>query len=491
MKNKKKLLIFINIFILSIVFTYSSIATSHALDSYCTMCNGYKNTAIWFLQNGRVFSFIFYMFFNSINLPYDLLRPISIITSNIILSLNTLILYNEIIGNLNLKNILFKISIIILFFLLYYSPLYPSILVLDEAFIINLGILFLTISSTFILKNKLKNYLLSLLFAIIGITCYQGIASYLFIHFFILILSNKEYRNNIKYYLKKFILIISIYGIAFITNLFIIKLVSIFTNKNISKLGSFNILKNLENIINTLIPKSFKYLFGYTNYKYYYMLVIITLVITIIYIIKNKDKVNNIILLSLLVLCSSFFPFIPNLFMNSNVNYIEARMALTIGIIPVIILIYNYLSFKIDNKVFYLLSFVICFILLISFYSINQNMKIDLRRYQNDTEYLNNISKNIAIYEKENLIYIDTIYYVHDKNVDYYYHFGNANDTNIRLMAIDWALECAISNQLKRKINFQKMSDEKQNELFSNLEYDNFDDRQMFFDNNILYLLVY
>lgn len=489
MKPKNKTILFITILLFSIIFTISSITVSHGLDSYCTMCNGYKNTAIWFLQNGRIFSYLFYMLFNVIKLPYDSIRVVSVILSNVILTTTIIIMYNQIKNNNHNK--LHKILLIGSIFLIYYTPLTPSILILDEAFIINLGILFLTVSSIYILKKSTKNYLISLLFAILGISCYQGLSAYLFISLFILILSKEEYRNNIKFYIKKTILIISIYGLSFLFNLLIIKIVGMITKKDISKIGELSIIDNLNQIINEFIPKVFKYFYGYINYKYYFIIILLSILIAIIYTIKNKNKLNNILLLLLLILSCAFSSFIPNLFMNSSSNYIESRMTLTVTIVPIIIIIYIIISFKVNKPIFYLLSTITIFILLVSFKSTYQNMNVDKKRFQTDIEYINNIEKYIKKYEETSGIYIDTIYYARDEFVAYYYHFGKPTDTNIRIMAIDWALDCAISSKLNREIDFYKISDEKYNELFIGKEYNHFSEEQLIFDDNILYLLVY
>lgn len=491
MKHKKQILLFVSIFLFSIIFTITSLTISHGLDSYCTMCNGYKNTAIWFLQNGRIFSYLFYMLFDFIKLPYDSLRIISVITSNIILSITILLIYKEIINNYQIKNKFFNLFLIGLIFLIYYSPLMPSILVLDEAFIINLGILFLTLSSITILKNTSKNYLKSLLFAVLGVSCYQGISSYLFISLFIILLSKEEYRKNIKLYLNKFILLISIYGLSNVSNLIIIKIISYITNEKISKIGSISIISNIKKIITVFIPKAYKYFFRYINPLYYYLSITLLLLITIIYIIKNKDKINNLILLILLILSCSLVPFIPNIFLSSSSNYIESRMVLTIGIIPIVIIIYILLSFKINKQILSGLLIISIFLFLISFKSNIQNMNIDKKRYQQDQEYLLQVVNYIKNYEENNSVYIDTIYYARDNDVAYYYPTGFPNDTNIRLLAVDWALDCALSYKLNREINFEKMPDEKRRQLFANLEYDEFSQEQLVIDKNILYLLVY
>ena len=278
---------------------------------------------------------------------------------------------------------------------------------------------------------------------------------------------------------------------SFFSNLLIIKLVSYITKKDISKIGNLSIFDNLKKIITEFIPKTFTYFFGYINSKYYYILVLLTIMIAIFYIIKNKNKLNNIILLILLILSCSLTSFIPNIFMNSSSNYIEARMGLTISIIPVIIIIYIIISFEFKKMTFYLLSITTVFIFSISFYSTYQNMNIDQRRYKSDIEYIDNIVKNIKIYEENNSAYINTIYYARDNYVSYYYNFGNPTDTNIRIMAIDWALDCAISSSLNREIEFKKIPEEKYNQLFIEKDYNDFSKEQLVFDNNNLYLLVY
>jgi hypothetical protein len=75
-------------------------------------------------------------------------------------------------------------------------------------------------------------------------------------------------------------------------------------------------------------------------------------------------------------------------------------------------------------------------------------------------KYISNIANTIEKYEKDNYKKVDTIYYAKDKTVAYYYNFGNATDTNIRIQAIDWALDCAISNKLNRDIDLKNISNE-------------------------------
>ena len=209
---KKKLYLYLLIFIMSCVYTALALPVSHALDSYCTMCHGYYDTAIWFLQNGRIFSYIFYLLFDIIKISYDTLGIISVLIGNAILSYAICILYNELKKHHKSFTKLHRSILVVALFCLFYNPLYPSILVLDEAFIIDLGILFMTIAAIQLVKNNTKGYITSLIFTVLGLACYQGIASYLPIILFILIISDKSKQNNYKFVFKRTILAIKLWN---------------------------------------------------------------------------------------------------------------------------------------------------------------------------------------------------------------------------------------------------------------------------------------
>lgn len=477
---KKKLLLFIVVFLITMIITYVAIPISHPLDSYCTMCNGYKDTAIWFLKNGRVFSYLFYNLFGLLNLSYDYLGMISIIIGNIILSYAIILLYKE----LKTDNKYLKYIMILLLILLFYNPLYIDILLLDEAFIIDLGLLFMILAS---IKFNKEKYLLSLLYLILGIMCYQGIVSYFIVLVFIL----NDKKLLIQDYIKKISLIIILYGLSFLSNLLIIKLVGFILKDITSKVGTFNIISNIKIIISELLPESLLHLFGFINIKYYYLISFMLLIVCFIYIIKNKDKTNNIVLLFILLVSAIITPFIPNIFMNTDVNYTAARMTLTLGIIPTILLLFLIINFKINKNVIYVLGMISVIILGLSSYHIHQNMKIDLKRFDTDIEYINILKENISKYELENDIKVDKIYYTYDTDSAYYYNFGYANGANIRLLKVDWALECAIKAYIDKDISIIKMDNNKSELLFKDKEYDDFNLEQLVFEDNKLYLLIY
>ena len=143
----------------------------------------------------------------------------------------------------------------------------------------DLGILLLTLAVIRLFRGGGKNYFISLLLTILGVMCYQGVASYLFVVLFILFISDKDRIDDIKFYLSRFLLNVFNYGVSFGISLIIINIVNNLLNKSNDKIGNFNIFDNFVNIIRELIPSSFKNLFNYVNVKFYYLLVLISIVI--------------------------------------------------------------------------------------------------------------------------------------------------------------------------------------------------------------------
>jgi hypothetical protein len=482
--RKNKILLFLFILSLGIIVTYPAFVPSHALDSYCTIDHGYNNTALWFLQNGRIFSALFLWIRGVVNLPYDSIGFVSLFLSSIFIALSIICIYNSI---KNKKNTLNKFILLISLFLIFYTPLFVEVLLLDEVCIISLGILFISLASIRIYNGGIKNYLLALLFTFLGVSCYQGIACYLIPLLLILFIINNDKLNSL---FKKIGISILIYGISFILNLIVIKIVSLFTNETISKIGDLNLIGNLFTITKDFIPNSLQHLFGFANVKIYYFFVIMLLAISIYFIIKNDNKKRNIIFMIVLLLSIILMPFVPNIFMNSSSNYTAARMTLTLMMIPSSLIIYIISLFDI-NKFKYILLVLLILLFGFYFYCIKQNTTIDLKRYKQDMKYLQNITERITKYEKESGNKVTTIYYAKDKNVNYYYSFGNANGANIRLVAVNWALECAWQGKTNHKYKFESMSLEKYKEYFDGKDYEEFDKEQLVFDGDTLYLLLY
>lgn len=486
---KNKLLFFLCIFSIAIIFTYPVFVNSHSLDSYCTMFNGYSQTAFWFLQNGRIFSALIFYLFSLINFPFDSLSFVSSFLSALVLALCVCRLYYILDNNLKLKRVLEKGILLVSIFLMFFNFLAIELIAIDESFVIFFGIYFVILSAQKLIDGGGKNCLLSLTYMILALSCYQGIACFLFPILLLILITSGKY--SIKDLFKYLFYALIIYGISFLFEFILIKIVGLIDGSTIGKLGNMNLIDNFIIIIKDLLPQALKTFFGFINAKYYYAFCIVLLLSTIYLIYKDNRKKNYIILLILIVSCI-ISPFIPNLFMNSDSNYTAARMTMTLAIFPSLFVIY-YLIFPSQNKFLtYFICFVICLFALFTFYLYHQSSKINLKRYKEDMIYINNVKSYINYYNDKHKEKIKRVYYARDINSSYYYSFGHPNGINVRLSAIDWAIECAYPVYTEKKYEFKPMKKSDYNKYFKGKDYNYFNvKKQIRVEGENMYLLIY
>lgn len=487
---KKKILLFISIFSVGILVTYPAFAPSHALDSYCTIFNGYNDTATWFLQNGRIFSALLMRFYDLVNLPVDSMNFVALFFFNLFLALAILKLY--LVFSKNVENKAVLVVLLVSTFMLFYGPLITEILFFNEAMVFALGILLVVLAADKCALGGIKNYIISLILMILGVTCYQGIACYFFVILLLILMKNGiNSKEEAIGYLKKIGIGFLIYGMAALISFGIIKFASNLFGEALPKLGAFNIFDNLVYTFTNLLPTSFRNLFGFVNVKFYYLLCILLLVCFVYLFIKNEHKAIRFLLFIGLLIVLVIVPFAPNLIMASDSNYTAARMALPLGILPSAFILYLIFNYKVEMKFNYVFLGIIIMFMALSSYSIHQNTMISFRRYKEDVKYINSIVQAINVYENKTDNKIKRIYYAQDSSVNYYYSFGHPNGANIRLLAVDWALDCAFPVYTYDKYEFKKISDKDYKKYFKDKNYDEFDNEQLVFDDDTLYLLLY
>ncbi len=466
---KKKILLFIIIFSIGIIVTYPAFASSHALDSYLTIYNGFKETGDLFLQDGRLFSAILMYFYDLINLPFDSMNFVTLFFLNIFLALAILKLYLFF-----SKYKAGKVMQIILFistFLLFYTPLISDILILDDAMIYALGILFAVLAALFVQKNSFINYLFSFILLFLSVLCHPMILSYFFIILLLLLMSDE---CGFKYLLKKI-------GIGFLIYIFVLIFHKI--------IFSYNLIYavNVDKIFVDILPNILNGLWGFIDFKYY-LISIILLVCFIYLFIKNDNKGKIFGLFCFMLIFLLLMPFLLSLFIDTD---IEARMFLTFSLFPSFLVFLILFNYKIDIKFQYVIFFIMGIWLFLSFYSIHQNMMINFKRFKEDVSYINNVNQRIGWYEAEEEIEVKTVYYAKDEKVDDYYDFGNYNSTSVRLLAVDKVFERAFDVYTNNEYKIKAMSKEDYDKYFKGKNYNKFNKKQLVFDDDVLYLLLY
>ena len=211
-------------------------------------------------------------------------------------------------------------------------------------------------------------------------------------------------------------------------------------------------------------------------------------------IFGNQEKKDDfywskVLYLSINILLCIGMPFVPNLGMNSAMNYTAARMIVSIGSIIGLTIIYatvyfDSISLKNTKKLL---------ILLVTIYSVYNSFNffytsyVGLKRYENDMKSIQIIHEKIKEYEIQYGIKVKTIKYDSKAN-NYYYEYGITNSYNYRVYATAWAMKCAI-NMGKDKYEYIEMTDEEKDTYFGDIKY--IEDSQFIFENDTLYLMLY
>ncbi len=485
---KSNLMKYFLILFIGLIITLPAIIPSYNLDGYCNFASGYLLTAGNFLKSARLFTALMFYLLSFTKIPYSFFSILSLIFSNVF---NSLAVYKlgSYINNKNInKNKLAKLITFICSFLIFYNPMVLELFLFEESVIMFLGVYLTLLSAIKLCETNKRNVAFSLVYLILGTCCYQGVICYYLPILLLLLVVNKF---DFKTIIQKIVIGGIIYGLCLIISYVLVKFINSYIIIDVnSRLGRLDIIENIQFIIQTLKIIVLE-LFDYINIYWFYIVNIILIILFLYLFCKNKEK-NKLILLYLFVnisLCI-LMPFVPNLGMNSDANYTAARMCLSIGSTVGILGIYCLL--QVDNKFsLYSLITIIGVYTIYIFTIYFHTTYIQYDTYKKDMNYLNTLFEKIDNYEKDNNVKVTKIYYAHDSKVDSHYSKKTMNSTNYRVMAIDWAMDCAVSIRENHRYLYTKMTDEEKLKYFANMEYDSINDKQFVFVDDALYLLIF
>lgn len=488
---KKKIILFLIVLCVATIITSPNFVAAHGMDGYCTLSNGYQETINHYLLDGRLFSAILLLFWQCVHFPFDSISFASAFFANVFLSLAIATIFLK--YENRVKSHLGKVALFFITFTIFYMPLMTEVIAFDEAMIMALGAFLITLSAININKFTNKNYILSLLFAILGVLCYQGMVCFL-IPLVILfgILEFKNYnKEEVLLFIKKIVLALIAYGIAYIFDYIFMNVMSSIIGVSSEKLGDINLVKNISLIVSDFIPNSFRYLFGFINPTIYYFIFTLILIVLGLWIYKSKHRIGNVLLVLIIVLSVIITPFIPNLIMGES-NYVAARTALVITALPSLLMFIVCLNeFNYSKYIVLILAFIM-FVIYGLF--IFKNFKIDLERYKQDTKYINEVYKYIKYYENDNKVKVKYIYYAYDTDSSYYYPNGYNNGLNVRVTSEKWGMDCGFDafNSNSNEVVLKPMNKKKYNELYKGKNYNELiPKKQLKFEDDKLYLLIY
>lgn len=390
-REKKKVLEFLIILILTLIICNGFLRMHYTTDTYKITDEGYINYAIkWSFKDGRPIMFMLLIICEFIKIPIEVTNFIFTLTGIIISCIATIIIKNIILGLKSTNNKKNELLVLVLSYLVIFNFMYIEAIYFLEIIIISLSILLYVIATKVIIERR-KNYLINaLILVILGVISYQGTISF-FIAFSIsmLIIKNKKFDMDI---IKDFFIIMFITIISIILNIVVVKISSSYIGITQNRFNINNILNNLCYIINnftSILLGTCGILNKYCYITYLAVILIIALIYAKIHTQEFEQHYIRIFCITIISIGSCFLVFLATLS-----SFDCGRMYIAIGALPSFVLIYLYVNTEMFGKKNLFLKFL--YFIVILWFIINiitYILRIDEAREKNrlEKEYCNNI----------------------------------------------------------------------------------------------------
>ena len=464
-------------------------------DAYALLSSSYEEYATVFMRSARIIAALTYHLFSWLGMPYGVLSIVSVFVANIFISLACSQFHQMV---MQIKRIqkadlfVFFLSVI----LIYYNCFTMEYFGFMEAYAMGMGIYFVTLSMNFFIQGTKKTYLFSLLFAMLTALCYQSILSmYIPLLAFLVYLKDDAGKTGegVVNYIKKGTIAFAFYGGCYILSFLIMKAYTALTGLVSGKDGAIDIMRNLADL-DDLILSTTQELFRYIDPLCFYVVIVGLFAVNMVKAVYNR-KYQLIVWLLIIVLLCFFVPFIPNIFLPENANYVAPRMLPSLPAVVGVLSLFYICAFEKENG--YIRD---CMVALTLFYSVVNAINYDwvLRnangKYYQDRKHVEAIYDHIRQYEDESGEYVTTIYYTQDDYVSYFYsEVAVRNSYTYRMYAYDWITGAAINGFWEdRKFDFLPMEESDKDRLFkSPINFQELSDEQFVFEGSALYLLLY
>ena len=356
-----------------------------------------------------------------------------------------------------------------------------------------MGLLSSIIAGCEIARDKNNKYIKALLFAIIGVLCYQGILNiYVPIALILIVYKNK---GEIKKAFKEAFIALLIYGIALIVSMLVSNMIS----KMLMISSRPTIIPTLQSILSTYLKYLDVLVFNTLNIgpKYWYITVItIISIIYFIIILKRRYPKIYIFYYIVILLSTILLPILPLVIQAEDKQYLEPRMCMSFGASVGIAIMYAVLTINIDESKMFgkILKLITILIFVInSQYIINSSSEMVSTNLL-DRNFAIAILNKMEKYEKENHIEIKNIGIDYDTNLEFYYDGSEIHRClNLKSLATDWAIEPILKIYGNRDghLNWIKVPEQIHNKYFKDKNWTCYSEEQIVFEGDTMYICIY
>ncbi len=478
-KNLKenKYIYLIMFFIIFSIFGFFAI-DRFATDTYYFHAFGMKNNAIKpYFHDGRIIMTLFLYILDFLKISCTTEKTISWLLAIVSLFLGSAIFYNIIKKHSKNKTLNLLTSICLVA-----NPFVIETFIFTEyTGIMCLGILFIFISVFFTTKywedKKIKDFLISLSFALLSVMCYQGIISLLFIVPVLLVL---KYSPDFKTFVKNIFSSGIIFSIGALSTALLTKFLG--ASRLATKIDLMKRISDLFDGVVKLLTTTYKMIPENVLLIFF----AITLVICFIFLKKKKENISHLILVLLVLF---IVPALPHIFVDSV--WMVPRSNIGYGTIVVIPILFYMLYGKEKKIANYSFILIMGILLVLQFQS---SISFVASQIRNDL-YLrieaNKVYDYIEEYEKENSIEVSKYKIYYDKNTTYVYSgikFGG--DINVRALTFEWSYNSVIKYLTGRELKDGKDNEEVKAYCESN-DWQEFNEEQLRIIDDTIYICNY
>lgn len=497
-KIKKDIIIYIVIFILTLI-TYSGYVSMHyAADTYNIMNIGYTQYAINnSLIDGRIIMGILDILADCINMPINIAVVGSTIISLLVSCLAVIILKNMILELRKVESKFLEIITIIISYITIFNFMYVENLYFIEAIVMSISILMYILAIKEIMQKEKFYYIKALIMAIIATFCYQGtIGLFLAYSFVFTIIKNKESKKDI---IKDLTIILSIAFIAFILNLIQINVATNIFNMETKRIaGMQKILLHIKNMFthftSTIFYKIFINCCGLFPNALLIVFVFGIIATSIAYEIKYKNEKILIKIIEIIVVIILITIAMSIVGLN---GYASGRIQNQVGALIGLIYIFLFCNTEIFNKNDKI-KLVITGILLIytfititnTFYLLTQHKIVN----KLEEEQCKELEEYIKEYEEKNNVKITEAKYFKINNTKYYFsNIPNKSVLTYNGVACSWSSIGTINFYTNRHFKNEQISIKDNEEIikkYLKLMKEGYNNNFVIIDN-ILYYTVF
>ena len=297
-KHKKDLILFVIVFLVSIVMCGAFLQPHYTHDTYKIARDGYELYSYdKFLKEARPFTAIMTLFASKINLSIENYTLMSFVLALVLLSVSVVIVYKLFRKQFSNDSKWINILVLLISFVTIFNYLAIEHILFLECCILALGVLLSTIAAKCIINNEKCAYVKAAILIMIAVFCYQGSIAI----FPMLVLTYKLLfeKGTIKSNFIEIIKIAIIYGIAMLSTI----LFSEFLMGG-SRIKMDTTLIDIQNIFKwtkELVINSLGVIPPYVNIA---IIVLTPITILIVYKVNFKEKLMYTMKYLLLILAS-------------------------------------------------------------------------------------------------------------------------------------------------------------------------------------------